>query len=1493
MFRLPRRQLPSLPLRPSLAAALRRAGSKALRGFRPTLEALEDRTLPAVVPGINWAAVAFDPHSGQVAIRGAGADNTAQEALSPAGFLEFTLAGQRYSSDPASACFDPLLAGASAGTITGIRFDGGGGQDTLILDSLKLPGDLAVSAPGATVVTEDVAGAGLLTIQASDISVRGILQAGALTLTASGWVTVEGQGVVVAAQGHAGGRIEVVADKFVNSGRLSADGLVGGQIHVSARNVLDAGPLTADGEAGGGGVVQLAFTGSYVATAGAKLSASGGAAGHGGELIIDGGTTGRLYSSSRHAATGSIGGSVDLFGREVVLVGAQMDASGEFGGGSVRIGGDFQGANAAVNRAQSVTATAATAIRANALGWGDGGRVVVWSDQDTQFDGSASARGGSAGGSGGFIELSGEGSLTYGGSADASAPAGKAGTLLLDPKNLIIDASVGVFPQCDLVDPHPTAGGRFGTQLVVLNNGNVVVANPNDDFGGSSAGAVYVFDGLSGTLISSLVGSHPSDKVGDTDSGGVPSVTALSNGDFVVASPLWNSQRGAVTWGNGMTGISGSISDTNSLVGTNPNDRVATADQGNFPVSAVTLLTNGNFVVRSSFWNGRRGAVTWGNASTGISGPVSDANSLVGTHALDQIGISVVTPLSNGNYVVASPFWNSNRGAVTWGDGTTGVSGPVSNTNSLVGNPNDVVGRRGITVLSNGNYVVSSPDWKGLHGAVTWADGTRGLRGTISTANSLVGSSAGDVVGNDTVTALSNGNYVVSSPAWNGQRGAATWGDGTMGVSGTISAANSLVGSNAGDLVGNYGAIALSNGNYAVDSAFWDNRRGAVTWTNGSNGVSGTISAANSLVGGDPNDSVGNGGITLLSNGNFVVGSPFWNGQRGASTWVNGTTGISGTISTANSLVGSNASDLVGNYYEVIELSNGNYLVSSLNWNNNRGALTWADGTTGVSGTISHINSLVGSNPGDQIGGVTLLSNGNYVTSSKHWNGQRGEVTWGNASIRLTGTVSVANSLVGSTSGDQVGSDLTTLSNGNYVVASLAWSGQRGAATWGSGTMGVVGTVSAANSLVGTSSGDLVANGGVKALSNGNYVVESAYFNGYRGAVTWGDGTTGRTLDGQNVITMQNSLLGRADNAGLQPVVADPIDQSFLAPFVTEAGGRVAVGLDDPHQLSYALGQANTVTLTPDFLTRILNTGTAVVLQANNDITVNSAITVSAGGNGGALTLQAGRSILLNAGITTDNGALTLIANDTLASGVVDGQRDPGQALIRMASGTTLDTGSEACAVQLRDGAGRTNTDSGAVTLHTIMAGSVSINNNGPSAGSDVVLGPVTTIGAQSYASINGITQVTGNLAATNSPITFNNAVALSAGITISAGSDIVTFAGGTVAPDPGLLTIGGGFALAPSSTFTATLNGTDSNSYSQVTASGAVDLGGSTLSLALGFTPQVGDSFTLLTSSAGPNIGTFAGLDEGATFTQDGFTFQITYHGGPNGNSVVLTRVS
>ncbi|HHM06239.1 MAG TPA: filamentous hemagglutinin N-terminal domain-containing protein, partial [Gammaproteobacteria bacterium] len=128
-----------------------------------------------------------------------------------------------------------------------------------------------------------------------------------------------------------------------------------------------------------------------------------------------------------------------------------------------------------------------------------------------------------------------------------------------------------------------------------------------------------------------------------------------------------------------------------------------------------------------------------------------------------------------------------------------------------------------------------------------------------------------------------------------------------------------------------------------------------------------------------------------------------------------------------------------------------------------------------------------------------------------------------------------------------------------------------------------------------------------------------------------------------------------------------------------------------------------------------------IVLQANNDITVNEALPATATA-GRTLTLQAGRSILINANLSTNDGAITLTANDSAANGVVDAQRDPGAAVIAMADGTTIDAGNANITVTLSDGAGLSNNASGDITLENLTtSGHVLVRHNGPSAGGDVL----------------------------------------------------------------------------------------------------------------------------------------------------------------------------
>src|SRR5262245_50622036 len=67
----------------------------------------------------------------------------------------------------------------------------------------------------------------------------------------------------------------------------------------------------------------------------------------------------------------------------------------------------------------------------------------------------------------------------------------------------------------EFVDPHPASGNQFGHSVVPLGTGNVVITAPFDDAGGTDAGAVYLFNGATGALISTLTGSHANDKLGN------------------------------------------------------------------------------------------------------------------------------------------------------------------------------------------------------------------------------------------------------------------------------------------------------------------------------------------------------------------------------------------------------------------------------------------------------------------------------------------------------------------------------------------------------------------------------------------------------------------------------------------------------------------------------------------------------------------------------------------------------------------------------------------------------------------------------------------------------------------------------------------------------------------------------------------------------------------------------------------------------------------
>ena len=147
-------------------------------------------------------------------------------------------------------------------------------------------------------------------------------------------------------------------------------------------------------------------------------------------------------SGSDVVSTGNLtapGGRVEVLGTERValLENATIDVSAPTGGGTVLIGGDFQGKGTVPHAKRTYVGDRVT-IKADALTNGNGGKVIVWADEVTGFYGSISARGGVDSGNGGLVEVSGKEHLIFRGQVDTSAVNGLPGTLLLDPTNITI-----------------------------------------------------------------------------------------------------------------------------------------------------------------------------------------------------------------------------------------------------------------------------------------------------------------------------------------------------------------------------------------------------------------------------------------------------------------------------------------------------------------------------------------------------------------------------------------------------------------------------------------------------------------------------------------------------------------------------------------------------------------------------------------------------------------------------------------------------------------------------------------------------------------------------------------------------------------------------------------------------------------------------------------------------------------------------------------------
>jgi len=265
-----------------------------------------------------------------------------------------------------------------------------------------------------------------------------------------------GVGVKVGAGGQA---VEAGVD---NQGRIEAMRIqLEAQGNVYGLAVNQGGVLMATGvQHKGDGTIVLAAPGGRIRQAGTMLAVnangSGGrlsvkageitveassvmtAAGSGVTTEAKGGTmeidaegdvllNGRLDVTAGGAAKG---GRMVVTGKRVGVMAGTLDASGGSGGGEILVGGDYLGQNPEIRNAEVAVLMPEAIIRADATVNGDGGRVILWSDEYTGFYGNIFARGGELGGDGGFLETSSKDNLQAFGFGNVGALNGKPGSWL-------------------------------------------------------------------------------------------------------------------------------------------------------------------------------------------------------------------------------------------------------------------------------------------------------------------------------------------------------------------------------------------------------------------------------------------------------------------------------------------------------------------------------------------------------------------------------------------------------------------------------------------------------------------------------------------------------------------------------------------------------------------------------------------------------------------------------------------------------------------------------------------------------------------------------------------------------------------------------------------------------------------------------------------------------------------------------------------------------
>lgn len=506
---------------------------------------------------------------------------------------------------------------------------------------------------------------------APDIENTGIIQApdGQILLAA-------GRKLEIASLDLEGVTFEIQAptDSVLNLGKLLAEN---GAVQAFAGSLRHSGEIRAGRMIqGSDGSILLAGSNDLTLTSDSITRADGV---NGGSIVLQSASgTARVAGEITATGTAGVGGSIQVLGQRVALdAGARLDASGSAGGGQILVGGDFQGNNPDVQNADRVYVGAGAQLTADATVQGDGGRVIVWSEENTRYYGDLSAQGGALGGNGGFAEVSGKQNLEFAGTAKLGAVAGTRGTLLLDPLDLIVSQTSGILTSVvdqftdfagNVVTVSPTTLAAVAADVVLQANRDIYIkdsivltaagAGITMTAGGATFNAGSIFN-VAG--ISTNAGAVTLRAQSISGAGGI---TTTGGAVDLQTSGMFN-YSGAISSGGGAVTLASQNSSVNSA---NVNAAAGTIQATGTSISGGSYTTTGTANLTAT-----AGGISVYDINAGIANLTATSSIYADVNVTDRVNAS-----SSG-----SSAWIYNNGTGTLRLGTlSGSSGLYLNSST-------------------------------------------------------------------------------------------------------------------------------------------------------------------------------------------------------------------------------------------------------------------------------------------------------------------------------------------------------------------------------------------------------------------------------------------------------------------------------------------------------------------------------------------------------------------------------------------------------------------------------------------------------------------------------------------------------------------------------------------------------------------------------------------------------------------------------------------